>query len=264
MFRHVGLGEQAGSGIPKIYRNWKRQNWLAPLLRENDRQDQTLLELRMVNLLPDTVIEELDRRFPGRYLALPEVERLALAVALIEDEVNHARLMTITDSHPHDVSKSLSNLVKEGLFEAEGTGRGKRYFLPGKRPAIGDEPFEEHAFQATFTDDAQAQANSEHLAERSEHLLKDSEHLERVRSITMEMQAKKRVPKAVMTKAILDICVEFTSLRDLSQILSRTSDSLRVHYLNKLVAERRLELRYPDKPNHPSQRYRTKTDSSTE
>jgi ATP-dependent DNA helicase RecG len=136
--------------------------------------------------------------------------------------------------------------------------------LPGQRPAIGDEPFQDYAFHVTFTDDAQLQVDSEHLTERSEHLQKSSEHLEHLRSITLEMQAKKRVPKDVMTKAILGICAEFRSLRELSQILSRKTDSLRVHYLNKLVAEGKLDLKYPDKPNHPSQQYKTRSDSSTE
>jgi ATP-dependent DNA helicase RecG len=30
MFRHVGLGEQAGSGIPKVYSAWKSQHWPLP------------------------------------------------------------------------------------------------------------------------------------------------------------------------------------------------------------------------------------------
>ncbi|MEH2078966.1 MAG: hypothetical protein V7K89_02800 [Nostoc sp.] len=44
MFQLVGIGEQAGSGIPKIYRNWSQQHWRLPALLEEVEPDQTLLQ----------------------------------------------------------------------------------------------------------------------------------------------------------------------------------------------------------------------------
>lgn len=50
MFRYVGIGEQAGSGIPKILDGWKRSHWPLPSLREEtDPYDQTIFELRIVD-----------------------------------------------------------------------------------------------------------------------------------------------------------------------------------------------------------------------
>ena len=40
-------------------------------------------------------------------------------------------------------------------------------------------------------------------------------------------------------------------MRDIADILDRTTETLRIHYLNRMVKEGLLELRYPDKPNHP-------------
>ncbi|MCF6212337.1 MAG: putative DNA binding domain-containing protein, partial [Gammaproteobacteria bacterium] len=60
MFRYVGLGEQAGSGIPKIYRGWDSQHWRTPLLYEKEvPSEQTLLELHMLDLLPEGAIKRL-------------------------------------------------------------------------------------------------------------------------------------------------------------------------------------------------------------
>ena len=60
MFRFIGLGENAGSGLPKIFQGWVSQHWREPVLREADSpSDQTLLELHMLSLVPEEVLEEL-------------------------------------------------------------------------------------------------------------------------------------------------------------------------------------------------------------
>ena len=38
-------------------------------------------------------------------------------------------------------------------------------------------------------------------------------------------------------------------------ILGRDADSLRVHYLNKMVKDGRMRLRFPEASNHPNQAY---------
>ena len=50
MFLLIGLGERAGSGLPKIFSGWSSQHWSKPLLYEKQEPEQTLLELRMINL----------------------------------------------------------------------------------------------------------------------------------------------------------------------------------------------------------------------
>ena len=72
MFQLVGLAEQAGSGLPKVYRNWSKQHWRRPELIEQHDPDQTILRLRMVSLLPEEALAELDARFGKRFRELPE------------------------------------------------------------------------------------------------------------------------------------------------------------------------------------------------
>ena len=46
MFQYIGLGENAGSGLPKIFDGWNSQHWRKPLLKEKKYpSEQTLLEL---------------------------------------------------------------------------------------------------------------------------------------------------------------------------------------------------------------------------
>ena len=82
MFRLVGVGEQAGSGIPKIYDGWAGQHWRAPALYERmEPYNQTLLELRMVDLLPEDLLAGLRKTFGAGFDALQRNERLTLAAA---------------------------------------------------------------------------------------------------------------------------------------------------------------------------------------
>ncbi len=83
MFQLAGLAEQAGSGLPKVYRNWTKQHWRRPELIEQHDPDQTILRRRMVSLLPEDTLTELDARFGKRFRELPETARLALATVAV-------------------------------------------------------------------------------------------------------------------------------------------------------------------------------------
>ena len=62
-----------------------------------------------------------------------------------------------------------------------------------------------------------------------------------------------------MRKVILKVCRErFLTLQQLEGILDRTNSTLRTRFLKKMVEEGLIELRYPDRLNHPEQAYRTK------
>ena len=132
MFRLVGVGEQAGSGIPKIYGGWASQHWRAPALYErNEPYNQTLMELRMVDLLPKELLASLRAAFGARFDALGQNERLTLAAAASEKVVTHARVREMASLHPFDATRLLQNLVRDGFLEAHNPGRGAVYCLPG-------------------------------------------------------------------------------------------------------------------------------------
>lgn len=142
MFRFVGVGEQAGSGIPRIFQGWKSQHWKPPRLYETSTpNNQTLLELRMIDLFPSAVMDDLRARFAGRLDTLAEEGRMALALAASEGTVNHARLCAVSEKHPAELSRTLQHLVQEGMLASQGAGRGMVYFLPGEDMPTPDDVF---------------------------------------------------------------------------------------------------------------------------
>lgn len=141
MFLMIGMGERGGSGIPKIFSGWQSQHWRQPVLREVDEPEQTLLELHMLDLLPESVLTDLRQRFGDKFNELERGERLILVTAAIEQVVNHARLADICGLHASDLSHSLARLVREGMLESKGQSRGKVYYLPGATHISPDQVF---------------------------------------------------------------------------------------------------------------------------
>ena len=177
MLRLVGVGEQAGSGIPKIYRGWASQHWRAPAFFERSvPYNQTLLELRMIDLLPVEVLADLQRRFGTRFDALGQNERLALAAAVTEKVVTHPRVREMTSLHPFDITRMFQNLVRDGFLEPHNHGRGSVYSLPGAALPTPEEVFGDVSRNLT-NHSAHLPESSAHLPESSAHLPEGSAHL---------------------------------------------------------------------------------------
>ena len=141
MFRYVGLGEQAGSGIPKIQSAWRTQHWRSPeMVEQVEPYEQTIFTLRMASLLPAEVVQALEQRFGAAFDQASEVQKLALVAAAVERSVTHARLRSMTDAHPRDVTVALSSLVQRGMLESGGAHKRTFYFLPGERPGAEATP----------------------------------------------------------------------------------------------------------------------------
>lgn len=69
-----------------------------------------------------------------------------------------------------------------------------------------------------------------------------------------------RPKQADVEQAILDTCQDlFLSAEEIGIVLDRSSASVRVHFLNRMVNAGQLEKEFPGKRNHPRQRYRTAT-----
>ncbi len=142
MFRLVGVGEQAGSGIPKIYAGWAQQHWRPPKLHDQiEPFNQTLLQLPLADLLPPDLVEDLRREFGDRFDALNQNERLTLAAAAAERVVTHSRVREMTGLHPFDTTRLLQGLVQRHFMESHNPGRGAVYCLPGAAIPMPDDVF---------------------------------------------------------------------------------------------------------------------------
>ncbi len=293
MFRLVGVGEQAGSGIPKILNGWRTQHWNPPKLYDTSvPYNQTLLELRMIDLFPEWAMEGLRGLFGDRFDRLTHVERVALALAVCEGTVTHARLRAVSTEHPVDLSKTLQHLVQEGFLTSTG-GRGAVYHLPGMSLPTPEDVFGPPPPIPV--------ASSEHLVPSSEHLAPSSEHLalssepseatlnslpskrdgdgclladmlplpiiddleklnpvfrRELESLASLPRTKKALGRDQLIEVMLKLCARnFITLRCLAVLVARSPESLRIHYLSGLVKEKRLTLAFPTTPNHERQAY---------
>jgi predicted HTH transcriptional regulator len=295
MFLMIGLGERGGSGVPKIYSGWGSQHWRPPALYEKDEPEQTLLELRMLDLLPEAVLASLRARFGVAFEQLDQMQRLILATAEIEQVITHQRLLEMSSDHPHDLSMALQALVRQGLLVTNGRpGRGTVYHLPG-----ASLPTPDQVFSSMGSSCAQSAVSSEHLTVSSEHLASSSEHLtvssehlsgaagERdsdgcwrsalldapvvddlsaltpaLRSALEETTAlartNKKLPPQEMRQLILTVCRDqYLTLNVLAQLLNRSSDGLRQQHLREMVRSHHIRLAFPATPTHEKQAYRT-------
>jgi ATP-dependent DNA helicase RecG len=266
MFQLVGLGEQAGSGIPKIYSNWKQQHWQLPELWERLEPESTLLSMKMVSLLAEETLKELDNRFGKIFRELSSDKQLALVTVANEGKVTHARLMSMTTTHARDVSLALAALVREGFLESNGMGRGTFYFFPGEPPCPDDNPTDlsyeldlEKGKEKKLLSSDHLLPSSDHLLPSSDHLLPSSDHLSALLPLTQPVRGKGKVAKELMQNVIIDLCRgRFLTQKQLAELLDRSPHTLRNSYLNQMVKDGQLELKYPDKLSHPQQSYRTK------
>ena len=267
MFQLIGAAEQAGSGFPKILRAWKEQHWRFPLLDEKYQPEQTVLRLPTTSLLPPEAIVALDTRFGQKFRELDEVERLAVVTAFVEEKVTNQRLRTMTDSHARDLTTIFKSLVNNGFLVPDGVGRGTCYRLPGQKtsefeealPGMTDTLFgRDEPPKVPVQNSEHLSPDSEHLAMNSEHLAPDSEHYKRLIDIAAPVKQTSNAPAEKVQSTILQLCQDtFLSLRTLADLLNRSPDTLRVHYLSSMIKSGLLEYRYPDKANHPQQGYRT-------
>jgi ATP-dependent DNA helicase RecG len=295
MFRLVGVGEQAGTGIPKILHGWQSQHWNPPMLYDTPTPyNQTLLELRMVDLFPEAVMAGLKGKFGARFEGLNHVERVALALAASEGTVNHARLRAVTTEHPVDLSKTLQHLTQAGMLESTG-GRGAVYHLPGEAIPTPDDVFGPPV-RLSVPSAPNMGSSSLHLPPTSLHLRGRSPFIDdeseggkvardlegrlvsrqlplpviddlsvlssglrqRMESMASLPRQKRKVDRDALIAVVLKLCEgQFVTLRCLAEIINRQPIALQNQYLSKLVRDRKLSLAFPTKPTHERQAYCT-------
>ena len=289
MFRLVGVGEQAGSGVPKIYNGWASQHWRPPALHERlEPYNQTLLELRMVDLLSKELVARLRTQFGPRFDAIDQNTRLTLAAAASEKVITHGRVREMTGLHPFDATRLLQEAVEQGLLESHNPGRGAVYCLPGAGIPTPEEVFGASSEQSMpssplLTGSSPNLAQSfPNLAASSPNLAGDRDpngclmadqlplpvidDLQRLAPSfrqTLEQQAsaprtKRKVNREVLVSTVLTLCAgRFVTLRALAELVNRKPDTLRDQYLSKLVRDKELSLAFPTTPTHERQAYCT-------
>lgn len=264
MFRHVGLGEQAGSGLSKVYSSWRSQHWRAPELYDKTTPyEQTVFTLRMASLLPDVTVAELERRLGDVFRSATEIQKLALVTVALEKKVTHARLRSMSDGHPRDITVGLSSLVQRGVLESGGSHKRTYYYFPGQPPpddpalgfdgaGRGGTPAPPEVAPSSQHNEPSSQLSLESIQLRGPSFQPSAE----LEDLAAPFRAKKRLPPAEAEAALLALCDgRFLTIAELAALTGRTPDTLRNHYLTRMQTEGKLRLRYPESPTHPAQGY---------
>jgi hypothetical protein len=141
--------------------------------------------------------------------------------------------------------------------------RLKRYFFPGQPPT-------DDGLLTVAASSEHSAGSSEHKVESSAHSGGSSEHTvpgsergeiapsewEKLQAQAASLRAGRRASPDEVSNIIVGLCLgRALTLPQISHLTGRKPQSVRVHYLAKLLAEGRLRLLHPDAPTHPSQAY---------
>ena len=257
MFKMIGLGEQAGSGFPKILRAWREQQWFRPLIAENIDLNITKVALPMVSFIPEDIEQELRKLVGDNYCYLKELDRIILLLAHRFGEISNNDIQGFSQQHPRDIGDRFKYLVDNSWLQKYGHGRGTYYCLPTS-DISKTLPLNQNT-QVSVSSSDRLGESSDRLGESSDRLGESSDHLENLKRIAQPVRDKGKVAPDIMRAMITRICQDrFLTQQQLGEILNRSVHTLRTGYLKKMIEEELIELRYPDRLHHPEQAYRTK------
>lgn len=263
MFSLIGLGEQAGSGIPRVLQNWKSQHYRVPELWESYDPEATMMRLRTVSLLPEETLAELGERFGEAFEALQENERLAVATAQIEGYVTNGRMQQICRLHSRDITLMLKKLEEEGFLIHDGQGRGTTYRIAGTDAvdlADSVDLSDPTSLETRPTTSPNTGSSSPNLGSSSPNLSPiDPRADPALLQIANPVRGVGRANREVLRQIILDLCrLRFLSIAELASLLDRGPEYVRARFIKPMTDEGLLERRFPQQPNHEQQAYRTR------
>lgn len=125
MFRFIGLADEGGTGLPKIFRAFRDSEFRPPLIDPGggDRYEFALRLERIDLLSPD------DRTWLSGLGVQTADERFALIHARDVGTIDNQTLRSLTGMHAFDATRTLTRLRDLGFLEKEGDRRSARYRL---------------------------------------------------------------------------------------------------------------------------------------
>lgn len=240
MFMMIGFSEKAGSGVNKIMQGWQTASWTSPYVNELSRPDRVELILPLVSLFPEDVHKALIQSFgSGRINSLKQEYLLTLATCFAEGSTNNDRLQHLLNMHPSDITGMLRTLCTDGFLISDGKGRGTTYQVNmqlGKNVASSGDNV----------------ASSENNVASSKTNVASSED-----NVASNFK-KKRLPYEEITKLICSVATDYLFLEEIATAVGRNVRYLNNKIIPRMIEEQKLERLYPNIPNHPKQKYKTK------
>ena len=225
MFYFMGIIEKAGSGVDIILKGWMEHSFMPPQIEEIYDPARIIWTLPFVSIIPRDEEEKLKEHIGvDLYESLEAEQRMLLLIISHLTEAGNKEIRELYPYiHSYDLTKKLAELERLGCLEAEGRTSGKVYRL------------------------VQVLPHEEIFASEQEYP-----------ASVLAVRNSNRVSRAEMQQAILDMCRnQWVSIGDLCFVLNRKPNALHIP-LAILEGVGKLELKHPEKTNHPQQAYHTR------
>jgi predicted HTH transcriptional regulator len=258
LFSLLRLGEKEGSGGPTMRQVWREQHWRAPRVWEDVEHSTTHLQLATESLLPDRAVKALVERFREAFTSQDELGRTILVTAEAEGSTSHARIRELSDAHPSDITRKLTELGRLRLLESEGKTRATVYRIPGAVPLSPSKASTDPgANSGTFS------ASSGTPGADDGTLASSDGTPGQAFSVPLWLvRQEKRSHTELVDLAILDVCRgQFRTTQEIAGLIKRSLARVSNHYLPRLLESGRLEPRHPSR-HHPGQAYRTREEDA--
>ena len=217
----------------------------------------------MVSLLPEDSLVRLRAVLGEKLGGLNARGVQTLVMADVEGIVTNQRLQQFSSDHTTDITKMLQDIVSKEFLVKKGYGRWASYRLAERVAKSGGNS--EGTPDTTMGDPSHSAEDSSHNAEDSSHNAGNSSQSNQfdlaLLIIAEQARAKSRLTPESMRKVLTALCaVSELSLEEIGRMLHRNARGIRNRYLRPMVQSGRMQLRFPDEPNHPKQAYRTNPD----
>ena len=137
MFNMIGIGERSGSGVPDIYAVWESQGWKEPVIGEQYNPDRTILTLAFTSKQAEKASGKNKRKkqaekadvdgSKGKAAKTLENRGKITAFLASEGSVGTGEIARHIGLSSARVRVLLSELAEEGVVQATGNGRSRRY-----------------------------------------------------------------------------------------------------------------------------------------
>jgi predicted HTH transcriptional regulator/predicted transcriptional regulator len=252
MFRRIGLSEEAGTGVPRIFRSWRESGFEPPQIDLQSEFDEFGITLPYQHLLSNE-----DRSWLDDFGApLTRAEQLALVIARHDEWVDNEAVRNVTGLHGADVSRVLTGLRNRGLLEMVGSKRGASYRLSAAT-GIADSGQSIADSSPTIADSGSS------ITDNEPDLADNAENWESLLRIASPARDRKRLPPHQLDRIIVRLCgVEPLSIRQLAALLDRGERHMQ-EIVRNLVATGAIRPVRRER-RHPHQRYSASSDVTTD
>ncbi|MBQ6203493.1 MAG: hypothetical protein IJK46_05305 [Prevotella sp.] len=252
IFHDTNLAETKGSGIRSMRGHMKKAGMMPPTFESNRSANQFTARLLLHHLLDNETIQWL-----ASYAdySLNDEQRLALVfvreVGAI-DNITYRQLNS--DINNQRASFDLHDLCTKGLFEQKGQSRST-YYIAGEKfvnsRAIGENSTGSGEMSKANGEMSRAIGEMSRAGREMSRAIPE-ELLKRCRAL------KKWESSEIISALIIDLCTcTSLSLNEISIIINRDPKTIRYHYLNPLLKEKKIFYTIPEMLNHPNQKYTT-------